>query len=47
MKSADKVKIIDKEEAKRQEKARTKDKRIEETVPKLNDLDVSEATMHT
>lgn len=47
MKSSDKVTIIDKEEAKKQEKARTKDKKIEETVPKLNDLDVSSRTMHT
>lgn len=47
MKNADKVTIIDKEEAKKQEKARTKDKKIEETVPKVNDLDVSSRTMHT
>lgn len=47
MKSADKVTIIDKEKAKEQEKARTKDKKIEETVPKLNNLDISSRTMHT
>jgi|GEM_PF-2872006 len=47
MKNSDKVTIIDKEEAKKQEKARTKDKKIEETVPKLNDLDISSRTMHT
>lgn len=47
MKNSDKVTIIDKEEAKKLKKARTKDKKIEETVPKLNDLDVSSRTMHT
>lgn len=47
MKNADKVTIIDKEKAKEQERARTKDKKIEETVPKLNNLDVSPTTMHT
>lgn len=47
MKNEDKATIIDKEEAKKQEEARTKDKKIEETVPKVNDLDVSSRTMYT
>lgn len=47
MKSEDKVTMIDKQKAKEQEMARTKDKRAKESVPKLNNLDVSPRTMHT
>ncbi|MFL0251486.1 hypothetical protein ACJDT4_13780 [Clostridium neuense] len=47
MESKDKVTIIDKEKAEEQERAKTKDKRDEKTVPKLNDLDVSSQTMYT
>ncbi|WP_157055739.1 hypothetical protein [Clostridium sp. DMHC 10] len=42
-----KVTIIDKEKAKEQERAKTKDKKDEETVPKLNNVDVSSQTMYT